>query len=176
MSKLRREGVVHRRDEHGKVICSCGCGRPPGPGRRNWHSQECVDTWMIANSPSYIRQALWRRDRGVCADCGCNAPQEFKKAKENAKELWRYAHWWCRVLKLPMWGVEAKKYVKERLGGWTMGRSTGWDADHRLSVADGGGQCGLENYATLCHPCHKKKTKELHQRIFAKALDKPEEP
>ena len=30
-----------------------------------------------------------------------------------------------------------------------------WQADHRQSVVEGGGLCGLDNYRTLCTPCHR---------------------
>lgn len=33
-----------------------------------------------------------------------------------------------------------------------------WDADHIVPVHQGGGGCGLDNYQTLCKPCHKEKT------------------
>ena len=33
-----------------------------------------------------------------------------------------------------------------------------WQADHVLSVHLGGGEADLSNYATLCTPCHAKKT------------------
>jgi 5-methylcytosine-specific restriction endonuclease McrA len=39
-------------------------------------------------------------------------------------------------------------------------RQTFWDADHMVPVEDGGGACGLDNYQTLCIPCHKSKTAE----------------
>lgn len=48
--------------------------------------------------------------------------------------------------------------------GWTNGRTTAWDADHIVPVVEGGGLCGLENYRTLCHPCHKRVTAELAAR------------
>ena len=32
-------------------------------------------------------------------------------------------------------------------------------------MSEGGGECGLENYRTLCIPCHKKVTKELLLRL-----------
>ena len=35
-----------------------------------------------------------------------------------------------------------------------------WDADHIVPVADGGGECGLENYRLLCRPCHVRVTLE----------------
>jgi 5-methylcytosine-specific restriction endonuclease McrA len=35
-----------------------------------------------------------------------------------------------------------------------------WEADHILPVADGGGECGLDNYRLLCRPCHLRVTLE----------------
>ena len=35
-----------------------------------------------------------------------------------------------------------------------------WEADHIVPVAEGGGETSLNNFQTLCVPCHKKKTKE----------------
>lgn len=33
-----------------------------------------------------------------------------------------------------------------------------WEADHIISVFEGGGGCLLDNYQTLCQLCHKIKT------------------
>jgi len=46
-----------------------------------------------------------------------------------------------------------------------------WDADHIQPVVEGGGGCGLDNYRTLCVPCHKAETAELARRR-AKARQK----
>jgi len=56
-------------------------------------------------------------------------------------------------------------------GNWTPGRSSGWDADHIVPVCEGGGQCGLDNYRTLCHPCHKRVTRELAARRKIKNIE-----
>ncbi len=40
-----------------------------------------------------------------------------------------------------------------------------WQADHRHAVAEGGADCGLGNYRTLCLRCHARATRELHQRL-----------
>jgi 5-methylcytosine-specific restriction protein A len=50
-----------------------------------------------------------------------------------------------------------------------------WQADHIIPVIEGGGECGLDNYRTLCIPCHRRVTAELRarmkqRRIEAKAL------
>lgn len=51
---------------------------------------------------------------------------------------------------------------------WThIARGTGhlWQADHIVPVIEGGGECGIDGYRTLCIPCHKAVTKELHARL-----------
>jgi 5-methylcytosine-specific restriction endonuclease McrA len=40
-----------------------------------------------------------------------------------------------------------------------------WDADHILPVAEGGGECDLENLRTLCLMCHREATAELRRRM-----------
>jgi len=40
-----------------------------------------------------------------------------------------------------------------------------WQADHINPVAEGGGECGLENYRTLCVPCHRDVTRQLMSRL-----------
>jgi 5-methylcytosine-specific restriction protein A len=39
-----------------------------------------------------------------------------------------------------------------------------WEAHHIIPVSEGGGQCGLENYQTLCIACHKIETAKLARR------------
>ncbi|WP_260473131.1 HNH endonuclease signature motif containing protein [Edaphobacter aggregans] len=42
-----------------------------------------------------------------------------------------------------------------------------WDADHILPVAEGGGQCDLDNIRTLCLLCHREATAQLRLRLRA---------
>lgn len=39
-----------------------------------------------------------------------------------------------------------------------------WEMDHIVPVVEGGHNCGLENYRTLCIPCHKRVSAELAAR------------
>jgi 5-methylcytosine-specific restriction endonuclease McrA len=55
-------------------------------------------------------------------------------------------------------GVTAKQFKQRR---------SLWEADHLTPVAEGGGECGLDNLITRCIPCHKAKTKEDMARIRA---------
>ena len=37
-----------------------------------------------------------------------------------------------------------------------------WQADHIIPVAEGGGEASLDNFRTLCVPCHELVTKKVH--------------
>ena len=43
-----------------------------------------------------------------------------------------------------------------------------WQADHRIAVAEGGGQCDIGNFRTLCTVCHAQETKALMERLRKK--------
>jgi 5-methylcytosine-specific restriction endonuclease McrA len=44
-----------------------------------------------------------------------------------------------------------------------------WDADHIVPVAEGGGQCDLDNLRTLCVACHREATAALRARLIERA-------
>ena len=201
MSTVRRRPAKRIRNADGVLLCSCGCGQIPKPPRQTWFSQACVDLWKSVNDPSYIRQQLKRRDKGICALCGCDSEAEYRRYRATAKEATALLNWlerreehqiafsvpheqshnWHQIARETLWPEskgKAKSYaviarlrsqeVERLMGcknpGWTSGRSTAWDADHIVPVVEGGGLCGLENYRSLCHPCHKKVTAELAAR------------
>lgn len=193
MSTKRREPARRRRDENGNTVCSCGCGRAPGKGRRTWHSQECVDRWMWANSPQFVRGKLWDRDKGVCAKCGADAGRAERRAKACFPENWQAKHghavrllsWRKRngygkpapdflrrdATRFDAWNARVRSAMEKRIeqlrmDGWNVfRRSSWWEVDHIVPVAEGGGQCGPDNYRTLCCRCHLVVTNELRQRL-----------
>lgn len=55
---------------------------------------------------------------------------------------------------LEMWGMKS-----------VTARRSLWDADHIRPVAEGGGECDLENLRTLCLMCHREATAELRRRM-----------
>lgn len=205
MSTKRREPARRIRDANGVTVCSCGCGRIPQPPRQTWFSQDCVDTWREKNDPGYIRQQLKKRDKGICAACGCDSEAEYQKWINARKEANRLLVWleqkeerriafmvpaeqrhdWHRIARMEIWPdcMTAGKLCNKKIAikreaeilrimgphrvGWTAGRSTAWDADHIIPVVEGGGLCGLDNYRTLCHPCHKICTAQLAARRAA---------
>lgn len=196
MTTKRRESAKTRRDENGNVVCSCGCGRPPGKGRRTWHSQECVDKWMVANSSQYVRGKLYERDKGVCAMCGVDSEAAKRRAERASAfwwsrhhgfhgriDSWNRRHRWSEFVpellksksdRWECWSPRVRSAMDKRLDamraeGWSVHRrSSWWEADHIVPVVEGGGQCGIENYRTLCVRCHRKVTRELRARLAEK--------
>lgn len=120
------------------------CGRP------------CIHAWKLRSDPGYLRGVVFRRDRGVCAACGTDT---------EALRKWARAHVPCRgngtrVVIAGTGGVQPvlpqhRALLKAR--GYDEGRAL-WAADHVVPVAEGGGQCDLDNIQTLCVPCHKGKS------------------
>lgn len=161
------------------------CGTYDLPkGRRTWCSQQCVDAYLIVSSPAHVRAALRKRDGGICAVCGCDADAEYRVWVERRRTVSRLTERLLTQYRFSL-GWDGRKmafrrdepatpqerqafrdymYAKYCPGRWTPGRRSGWDADHVVPVVEGGGECGLDNYRTLCHPCHKDATAELAAR------------
>jgi 5-methylcytosine-specific restriction endonuclease McrA len=120
------------------------CGLQVPGGRYTFCSDWCVNEWRLRTNPGYVREQVLARDRGVCALCGTDtiaAWHELKRA--------RGAH---RLKLLTKWGLKG------------LNRQSLWDADHILPVAEGGGECDLDNMRTLCLICHRGVTAELRRR------------
>ena len=150
------------------------CGTADLPKhRRSWCSSACVDAYRLRADPEYVRKMIHNRDHGICALCGCDADRAYWAWAERRQEVERLANWLERRYPrdpdhVTDW-AEVRRFradLQERYcpGDWTEGRHAGWDADHIVPVVEGGGECGLDNYRTLCHPCHKRVTAELAAR------------
>jgi 5-methylcytosine-specific restriction endonuclease McrA len=94
-----------------------------------------VHEWKIRSSPWYVRREVKKRDKGICRLCGVNVLKAHRE--------------WGRR-KPPATDRAARRQ-------WRLERPR-WEADHIVPVADGGGECGLENYRLLCRPCHLEVT------------------
>ena len=146
-------------------VCRCGCGRVPTGRRHNWFSQACVDGWLMRTSPSFVRQKVLERDRGICARCGLDAEYLRTVINEMRGTCRRYSHWsdsgevntWLRGT--------GRDFLNEH--GLESGRAL-WEAHHQVAVAEGGGLCGLDGYETLCRWCHQRETKALVSRLAEK--------
>jgi 5-methylcytosine-specific restriction endonuclease McrA len=136
------------RDAAGHPICRW-CGTLVQPPRRTFCGDGCVHEWKLRSNPGYVRRQVWKRDAGVCRICGFDV--------RKAERAWKRER--------PPGGDRA---ARRR---WRASRPT-WAADHILPVADGGGECGLENYRLLCTPCHAAVTSQWRRlkRVVREAL------
>ena len=134
------------RGPNGRALCRW-CGVEVPKGRRTFCSEPCVHHHKLRSDPGYVRRLVFQRDKGVCAACGLDT-HELKTKLARLYFRDRYAE-------------------LERLGFPTH-RETYWDADHVVPVAEGGGECDLDNYRTLCLRCHREATAELMARLAAR--------
>lgn len=152
VSTVRRRAVTADswgkpdRNASGEPICRW-CRSLVRPPRRTFCGDLCVHEWKVRSSPGYVREKIWKRDAGICQGCGFNVGK--------AERLWR----------------RQKPRGFDRLARrkWRAARPH-WEADHIVPVADGGGECGLENYRLLCRQCHVKVTGEWRKSRVANSL------
>jgi 5-methylcytosine-specific restriction endonuclease McrA len=113
--------------------------------RRTFCSDDCVYAWKLRTDPAYLREKVFERDKGVCAQCQVDTValrRDMRKLDYAARRQF-----------LKQWRL--------REGS----RKSLWDADHIVPVAEGGGQCDLSNMRTLCLLCHRQATAALRKRL-----------
>jgi 5-methylcytosine-specific restriction endonuclease McrA len=140
-----RKRYRKKKGPHGRNLCRY-CGNEVPPRRISYCSKACDHRWGLMTSSSYARACVYARDKGVCAACGLDTKQ-------------------C-----PTWRTGGNDW-RMRRDAWLIAHGYGkwhstalWEADHIVAVVDGGHDLGLDNFQTLCVPCHKKKTAELAAR------------
>ncbi len=155
-------------DESGRRLCR-RCQAPVPKGRRSWCGEACIHEHKIRTNPGYVRQCVEERDKGVCAACGLDTGKLARLLERlcwgssiyaaKPRPEWLRDHWAKRVA-----GIRTRLIAS----GWDYETVSGiksmWAADHTIPVVEGGGECGLDGYRTLCVPCHKRATKELAGR------------
>ncbi|MBV8520132.1 MAG: HNH endonuclease [Acidobacteria bacterium] len=114
--------------------------------RRTFCSDACVHEWRLRSSPSYLRDCVFARDRGVCALCGIDTEAERR-----------------RIARMPFGTRMRELRMLQEHGLIHCGRKSWWEADHIMPVVEGG-DSNLENLRTLCIPCHRGVTTELRLR------------
>lgn len=139
---------------NGRNLCR-QCGEEVPKRRRTFCSVACVDGWKIKTDPGHVRLLVFRRDEGVCAKCG----MDTKKLRYLVRDLAARAEE-ALGTKQP-YSHDFHRNLRGLLPG---NRTTYWDADHIIPVVEGGGECDLDNYRTLCYWCHQKVTAELARR------------
>lgn len=138
-----------------------GCGQPVPKGRFTWCSDACVKRALIKIDPNVARSQVHQRDKGVCATCGFDADQagrvlSFLQSRRYDYRDSTYAE--AAIFLANLWAPTKRPrsglYYTPHL----------WEADHIVPVVEGGGGCELDNYRTLCVPCHKAETSALARR------------
>lgn len=152
MSKKRHSNINdnekqigHLRGPNGFRLCRF-CKQEVHPPRKTFCSDNCVHEWKLRSSTKYLREHIYKRDLGVCNACKSDTRLQKIKLENILKECGNNE-------KHPKYqGVLAmlKLTIKEA-------RSSLWHGDHIVPIESGGGECGLENYQTLCIACHKSK-------------------
>jgi 5-methylcytosine-specific restriction protein A len=174
-TRRRRPGAWSKpeRGPDGRALCRW-CRQPVPKGRRTFCSQECVEEWRLRSDPSHVRYRVWQRDHGVCARCGLdteairheleairrkcfriNMRDEWEELKARADELFGRA------------GVQLP-------ARWPWRTTHIWEAHHRIPVVEGGGECGLDGYETLCRRCHALETAALRRRRLQSCKNREE--
>ena len=113
--------------------------------------------WRLRTSPAYLRDAVLKRDRGVCARCTVDTVAAYRMLRRARGER--------RAELLARWGLAS-------LGR----RKSLWDADHIVPVVEGGGECDLDNIRTLCVHCHRVVTAALRERLGRRRETAPNAP
>jgi 5-methylcytosine-specific restriction enzyme A len=132
------------RGPNGRGLCRW-CSLEVPARRYTFCSDYCVHEWKLRSQPAYLREQILKRDRGVCAHCSLDTIREQTRLKRASGST--------RVALMRHWGLN--KRIRKSL----------WDADHILPVAEGGGECDLDNIRTLCLRCHRSVTAQLRERI-----------
>lgn len=114
--------------------------------RRTFCSDFCVHQWRLRTDAGYLREQVFLRDRGICQFCHADT-QSIYLALKRARGKQRAAG-------LSIYGMKS-----------IASRRSLWEADHILPVAEGGGQCDLDNLRTLCLPCHREVSAQLRVRL-----------
>jgi 5-methylcytosine-specific restriction protein A len=114
--------------------------------RRTFCSEFCVHQWRLRTDPGYLRDQVFARDRGICVRCHIDTIAAYAALKR--------ARGPARAAGLRLYGMSTITI-----------RRTLWDADHIRPVAEGGGQCDLDNLRTLCLLCHREATAALRTRL-----------
>ena len=157
-------------DEEGTRLCGW-CHSPLDRRSIAWCSDDCGDEFWVRTSRSHAAALVYRRDQGVCAMCGLDAEQVLRivdRLRERSERRWlrsgetreptdRDAARWQRLR------TELTNRGYGLVDRWHTPLL--WEADHIVPVIEGGGCCGLENYRTLCIPCHRAQTRNLRSRM-----------
>ena len=164
-----------RKDADGNRLCRW-CQKPVPRKRMSYCSDACFIEVDCRSNQGALRQHVKNRDKGVCAQCGCDT-EKIKRVVDYAGRSFANSEsyglpsrgrggWWTR----DVWAIYSAM-------GFNWASTTHlWEADHIIEFS-AGGESSLVNTQTLCLPCHKAKTKQMHaDRKFKRTGVRPKLP
>lgn len=125
-------------------------------------SRECTEQGRLKRGGMYaskqIRSMLYALEGGVCRKCNIDAHALYTRIRSlhPAERL--------NALINANWNLPKTSKSLERLLN-NPKEGDFWQADHIVPVAEGGGNCELDNLQTLCVPCHQTETEKLRSRL-----------
>lgn len=123
-------------------------------------SPDCTTKfWLKAFGSWELRHRCFKRDKFICQMCGAN--RDVVIAWEKRRNRWLENNPDNNPPALNHW--DDLRYVKATND--YQFQEIEFDADHVIPIALGGAQFELDNYQTLCRPCHKKKTAKDMKKI-----------
>src|SRR3954467_877980 len=82
--RVIKGGWVDRRSvprgPNGRGLCRW-CSLEVPRGRYTFCSEFCVHEWKLRTPPAYLREKVFERDRGICADCGVDTNAAARKLR-----------------------------------------------------------------------------------------------
>ena len=85
LGKLKHHTLLEK-TEDGLTMCRW-CGKGVKPPRRTMCSNECAHQLRLRCSGSYLRRHVYKRDKGICSECGIDTKALAKEALSiNEKE------------------------------------------------------------------------------------------
>ena len=141
--------------------------------RRTFCSDECVHEFLLRSDPGYARKQTYKRDKGICQECGLDCSKWFGEFKRWVRaQPWDWNGDWRAQRE-----AQARAYFEQHkvpyVPDWGH-RSTFWDVDH-IVEASVAGPCGLDNLRVVCIPCHRAKTVAFNKKR-GKKNGKPDDP
>ncbi|KAJ8604061.1 hypothetical protein CTAYLR_001746 [Chrysophaeum taylorii] len=138
--------------------CSAESLAPDAPPLKNVASlfcgPRCRARYKATSSATGLRQLVFARDAGACANCGADGHRLVEELTALKAADWgrRYARGLELNEKWARYPEHFKKLIETPRDGLA------WEADHVRRVADGGGEAAVEAVQTLCET--KKKAKK----------------
>ena len=127
--------------------------------------EPCAKSFRVKTRSGVARAELFKLERGVCQACGldCDALLSRLVAEPSVPERARM----LEAARGEKGNPTSPCFSSARAAAIARAPRAGdlWQADHIVPVAEGGGECGLENFRTLCDGCHRRATTDLRARM-----------